>query len=104
MGQPNQGAKLGAGFKLLTANRLGDGAVLFWTGESWADDVRRARQLVDADVPAALDGAAQEVAARRLVEPYAVEAAPDGLPLRLRERIRAVGPTVRPDLAREVQS
>lgn len=83
--------------KLLTGNDLASGDVIWWTGRGWS---RHVGDAVDAG-----DGAdavlAREEAARHVVGGYAVaaEAGTNGpLPLHIKERIRASGPTVRTDL------
>ncbi len=80
--------------KLLTGNDLGSGDVVWWTGSGWSRDVKEA---VDAG-----DGAdailKQEEAARRVNASYAVDAGSDGLPVHIKDRIRAAGPSVRKDL------
>lgn len=84
--------------KLLTGNDLGTGAVVWWDGTGWTHDVAKA---VDADGEAE-DILAREEAARRVNSSYIVEAdaAPDGTPRpgHIKDRIRALGPTVRSDL------
>ena len=84
--------------KLLTGNHLTEGHVIWWTGDGWS---RHVEQAVDAG-----DKAEQilqlETAACRVNNGYAVEAeaGPRGpVPSHIKERIRATGPTVRPDLA-----
>lgn len=84
--------------KLLTGNDLGSGAVVWWTGNGWSADVA---QAADAGEEAeAILG--REEAARRVNSSYVVEAepAPDGSPRpgHIKDRIRALGPTVRSDL------
>jgi hypothetical protein len=83
--------------KLVTGNDLVSGAVIWWTGHGWS------RFIADA-VDAGLEGdaiGAREEADRRVNGPYVVEAM-DGplapVPLHIKERIRASGPTVRMDL------
>ena len=83
--------------KLVTGNDLVSGDVIWWTGSGWS------RFIADA-VEAGPDGeaiGAREEASRRVNGPYVVEAA-DGplgpVPLHIKERIRASGPTVRLDL------
>ncbi len=84
--------------KLITGNDLPTGDVIWWTGAGWS------RHVADA-VDAGEQGAAiakSEEAARRVNGPYIVDAAPGPtgpVPLNIKERIRATGPTVRPDLA-----
>jgi hypothetical protein len=112
MGQPNQGAKLKDGAKLITANRLRDGAVVFLTADGWSAVVREALVLDATTLPQALERAVADMQAQLVVEAYAIEAQegstlkpqvqPQVQPLRLREQIRAAGPTVRPDLNRSL--
>ncbi len=83
--------------KLLTGNDLVTGDVIWWTGDGWS-------RLV-ADAADVLEGgdalAKREEAARRVNGPYLIDAAPGPhgpVPLHIKERIRAAGPTVRRDL------
>ena len=83
--------------KILTGNDLKSGAVVWWTGSGWSlhvDDAFDAGEHADAIL-------AREEAARNVNASYAVEAtsSADGVrPAHIKERIRALGPTVRPDL------
>jgi hypothetical protein len=83
---------------VLTGNDLASGDVIWWTGSGWS---RHIGEAVDAGAEA--DSIlAQESAARKVNAGYAVEAeatASGPLPLHIKERIRASGPTVRADLA-----
>ena len=83
--------------KLLTGNHLVEGYVIWWTGDGWSRHVEHA-----ADVGDKGDHIAQtEAAACRVNNPYIVDAqpGPNGpVPTHIKERIRATGPTVRPDL------
>ena len=83
--------------KLLTGNDLKSGAVIWWDGVQWSLHVEDAIDVGDhADTILA-----RESAARRVNASYAIEAAQtaDGIrPAHIKERIRALGPTVRPDL------
>ena len=83
--------------RLLTGNDLKTGAVTWWTGSDWSIHVEEA-----ADVTGCEDEIARrEEAARRVNAPYAVDAeVQDGSPrpAHIKERVRALGPTVRPDL------
>ena len=68
--------------RLLTGNDLKSGAVTWWTGSE--DEIAR-----------------REEAARRVNVPYAIDAElQDGSPRpsHIKDRVRALGPTVRPDL------
>ncbi|MBW7850711.1 MAG: DUF2849 domain-containing protein [Rhodospirillales bacterium] len=80
--------------RIVTANRLRDGRVVFLTGAGWSSDVAKAQALSPAEAEAALElvsmGPRTEVIAA-----YATEIDADGLPKRVRERIRVAGPSVR---------
>ena len=83
--------------KLLTGNDLKSGAVTWWDGVQWSLHVEDAVDVGDhADTILA-----RESAARRVNAAYAIEATKDenGVrPAHIKERIRALVPTVRPDL------
>ena len=83
--------------EVITANSLADGRVVFQTTSGWTLELGRAQVLDSKElVAAALLRANAEAAANRVVDPYAIEVkhGPAGLtPTRLRERIRAEGPT-----------
>lgn len=83
--------------RVLTANRLGDGRVVYLGDSGWTSDLDLARLvLTEADAETAEAAGLIGVAEREIVEPYLidVEAECDGVqPVRLRERIRAEGPT-----------
>ena len=83
--------------KLLTGNDLPSGDVVWWTGAAWSRHVEEA-----VDVGLAGEGILQaEEGARRVNVPYLIDAipTPDGpRPAHIKDRIRALGPTVRPDL------
>jgi hypothetical protein len=83
--------------KILTGNDLKTGAVVWWTGADWSLHVNDAVDVGDeADAIAA-----REEAARRVNAPYAIEATSDAngvRPAHIKDRVRALGPTVRPDL------
>ena len=84
--------------KILTGNDLKSGAVVWWDGEGWSRFIDSAAD-VGGDGDAIL---ARESAARRVNAAYAVDGArtPDGVrPSHIKERIRALGPTVRLDLS-----
>lgn len=88
---------IGKAVTLLTGNDLVSGDVLWWTGHGWS------RHLADA-APIAGNAAtliAAQEAAQAVVGAYTIEADADNGNLRprhIKERIRATGPTVRPDL------
>ena len=83
--------------KLLTGNDLGTGDVVWWTGRDWS------RHIEDAvDVGASGEAILRaEEGARRVNVPYLIDAEATGQgprPAHIKDRIRALGPTVRPDL------
>ena len=84
--------------RVLTGNDLKTGDVVWWTGEGWS---RHVDEAADAGERAEEILAAEE-AARRVNVPYVIEASreDDGSvrPAHIKDRIRALGPTVRPDL------
>lgn len=83
--------------KILTGNDLATGDVVWWTGNDWS---RHVDDAIDAgDHGEAILAAAE--AARRVNASYVIEATRDGArvrPAHIKDRIRALGPTVRPDL------
>jgi hypothetical protein len=83
--------------KLLTGNDLASGDVVWWTGTSWSRHVEEALDVGDGGEAIAR----AEEGARRVNVPYLIDAVatPEGpRPAHIKDRIRALGPTVRPDL------
>ena len=85
--------------KAVTGNRLSDGRVVFLTESGdWSLAVADARLATDGpDLDAALAYGKAQQDAHIIVDPYAIDIAiVDGKPVpsRLRERIRAEGPTI----------
>jgi hypothetical protein len=87
------------GAKLVTANRLRDGAVVFLTASGdWSlavDDGAVARD--DARAAALLEIGNQAAAAQFVVAPYLIEVQAEAgriVPITYRERIRAFGPSI----------
>ncbi len=76
----------GGGVKLLTGSDLPTGDVIWWTGNGWS------RHIEDAT---------DEEGQQRVTGPYVIDAtatAEGPRPAHIKDRIRALGPTVRPDL------
>lgn len=95
--------------KVLTANRLVDGEAVWFAGEprGWSETIDGAETAADKPAEERLEaiGKAAYAANQVLdVELIDVDVA-DGkiLPLRLRERIRAAGPTNRNDLGKQAR-
>ncbi len=91
--------------KIVTANRLDDGLVVYLNGAGWSERIEDARIAGDdaaADgLLAQAEGPGQEI---RVIDPYLIEVARGDAaprPLSYREAIRAQGPTVRPDLGKQ---
>ena len=86
--------------RALTANRLSDGEVVFWSQGRWVG--RFAEAQLFADEAAAAAEAAEghaKTETKVVVEPYLIDLVEsEGLwaPLSYRERIRALGPTNHP--------
>ncbi|MBB3692919.1 DUF2849 domain-containing protein [Sphingomonas sp. BK580] len=83
--------------RLVTGNDLPTGDVVWWAGGGWS---RHIADAVDAGERAEAI-AREEEAARRVNVPYVIEATatPEGpRPAHIKDRIRALGPTVRTDL------
>ncbi len=83
--------------KILTGNDLASGDVIWWAGDGWS---RHVADSVDVGDKGADLARAQE-AALHVVGAYVIDATigEDGpRPAHIKDRIRALGPTVRPDL------
>jgi len=94
--------------RILTANDLLEGDVLFLGHDGWVRDYRAARVATTASEAAEIEvlGLAAKDA-RLIIDPYLVDVAleADGTPapVRFRERLRTLGPTVRPDLGKQAE-
>ena len=92
----------------VTANRLGDGAVVYLTPEgAWSEWLNEAALAAEEAGAEGLLARGRADAATKVVEPYLIEVAEtDGLvaPLRYREAIRARGPSVRLDLGKQAEA
>lgn len=85
--------------KIITANNLGDGLVVFLTPSGgWSTELSHSRIIGTGELDEALAYAKAQHDAQIVVEPYEIDVElAEGIPvpLRLRERIRAAkGPTV----------
>jgi hypothetical protein len=89
--------------QVLTANRLLDGEVVFWSGERWVEQFADARRF-DASGPADEALAVAKSQPTALIDPYLIAVADDGAaPVSFRERIRALGPTDHLDLGKQAE-
>jgi Protein of unknown function (DUF2849) len=85
--------------KALTANRLGDGEVVFWARGAWVEAFADAVIFRDDEAADAAEAHAKTQISL-LVDPYLIEAeavAGGIAPVSYRERLRALGPTNKPD-------
>lgn len=83
--------------KILSGNDLANGRVIWWTGDGWSIHVEDA---IDVGEHGEAILTAEE-GARRVNSPAIIDAidTPEGpRPGHIKDRIRALGPTVRPDL------
>jgi hypothetical protein len=90
--------------KILTANRLGDGLVVFLNAANvWTRNINTAVLAREPDAEAALANRGQEFeASNHVTGAYLVAAertAGTIKPLHIRERIRSVGPSIHPEFS-----
>jgi hypothetical protein len=83
--------------KIITGNDLKTGAVIWWDGRGWSIHVEDAVDVGDhGEQIVAVEDAAGRVNGGYVID---AEKTPDGVrPAHIKDRIRALGPTVRPDL------
>lgn len=82
-------------YKVITANRLDDGAVVYMTRDGWSGKVTDAFVFPEPDAEAMLRLAAGDVADNVVVDTYAIEITGKNKPMGMREKIRAGGgPTI----------
>jgi hypothetical protein len=94
--------------QVVTANRLADGVVVYLSGDNeWSERIGDSRVASDKTAAEALLAQGERaVVERRVVAPYLidVEATSQGLvPRAYRERIRALGPSIRLDLGKQAE-
>ncbi len=85
--------------KIITANRLHDGIVVFLSADGWETDINQSAILNAPDaVDAGLATAANAIRNSEIIDVNAIDVSLDEndspVPVKLRERIRAFGPTV----------
>ena len=94
--------------KILTANRLSDGEAVWYADGRWAETMDGAEIATDKAGEERLDAIGKAAFAANLVLDVAlvdIELTDTGAirPIRLRERIRAAGPTIRNDLGKQAR-
>ena len=83
--------------KIITGNDLKTGAVIWWDGQGWSLHVEDAVDVGDdGEQILAVEDAACRVNGGYVIEAVADERGPR--PAHIKDRVRAYGPTVRPDL------
>jgi hypothetical protein len=91
--------------QVLTANRLVVGEVVYWNeARGWVSRFEEAQVLADSEGEAVLARAAEWVQKREVVAPYLFDVRLEkgvAVPVKVREVIRAAGPTVRLDLGKQ---
>ena len=89
--------------KIVTGNDLKTGAVVWWDGSNWSLHVDCAADVGERGA----EIIAREEALRRVNVAYVLEATQTEAgvrPAHIKDRIRALGPTVRPDLTLKPQT
>lgn len=91
--------------KIVTANRIGDGVVVFLAeGERWTERVHESLVTDGEEEEAQLMAVAKKFNRDAVViEPYLIDVTREGdeiRPVRYRERIRAFGPSIHPDFVK----
>ena len=89
----------------LTANRLSDGIVVFWDHGQWAERFPDAELFSEAGT-AELVLADAKSKPTELVDPYLIDIRLDDgqpVPVSYRERVRALGPTIHPDMGKQAE-
>jgi len=91
--------------KVLTANRLTDGiAVWLDANGRWSERIETALVARHDDAVSGLEQAGKSAFNRNVIVDVALVDVESGIhPLRLRERIRAAGPTIRTDLGKQAE-
>jgi hypothetical protein len=93
--------------KVLTANRLLDGEAVWFANGAWVEGIEAAETAADKAQEQRLEEAGKQgLAANLVVDVNLIDVEfIDGSihPVRLRERIRAAGPTIRNDLGKQAR-
>ena len=91
--------------KILTANQLRSGEVLYWRVDGWVESLAEAQIFADeVAAEAALAQAQISVTGNRVVTPYLFDVRQDksGVhPVKEREIIRSLGPSIRPNTGKQ---
>lgn len=89
----------------LTGNRLADGEVMFGGPGGWVEKFSEAVLYSDAaEAEAALEAAKAQPTF--IVDPYLIDISLENgqpVPIAFRERVRALGPTIHPDMGKQTE-
>lgn len=91
--------------KALTGNRLGDGEAVFSDGKDWVPRFADAK-LFDDEAAAMAAEAHAKTEQTIVVDPYLIDVIPSDngfAPLSFRERVRALGPTNKPEHGKKTE-
>ena len=90
--------------QVLTANRLSDGEVVYLAPDgAWVEHVDAAQVVTPAESEAVLATGLEAEREQKVVHAYLFDITPDRSPVKMREIIRAAGPTVRRDLGKQAR-
>ena len=93
------------GPQMLTANALRQGEVLYWKKGGWVQDFAQGEVFREpAAANAAMDAAQSFVIGNQIVAPYLFEVREENgkiRPVKEREIIRGLGPSIRPDTGKQ---
>ena len=91
--------------QVVTANRLSDGEVVFFAGGEWVAHISAADLYIgDAGAMALATAEGQPTV---VVAPYLIDVTPtEGVPVptAYRERVRALGPTIHPEMGKQSEN
>ena len=91
--------------KALTGNRLGDGEAVFAKGKAWVERFADADLFEDEEAATAAEAHAK-TQQTVVVDPYLIDVIPSDsgfAPLSFRERVRALGPTNKPEHGKKTE-
>ncbi len=91
--------------KGVTGNRLVDGEVVFWAGGHWRE---RFADMELFEEPAAAEAALDQARAQPtvIIDPFLIDVRVEDdipVPTAYRERVRALGPTIHPEMGKQVE-
>ena len=93
--------------QLVTANRLHDGLVVFFDDQlRWTENIDQARLVQTKEEGELLLTKGREAVSHDIVEPYLIDVELENsrvIPIRYREKLRGLGPSVRLDLGRQAE-